>query len=124
MQVEFFDLPLEDEQDVALPWPLTLLHFRYVPHGVRIYYVLNAGATEQMATLYLVKTDQELPDTFPGKYCDTIITGNEKDGHGVDGALHLFIKTPVNKPPKPHVVERNDGSKEYPGPGAHLPGAK
>jgi len=105
MQVEYFDLPLVGEQKVELPLPMRFLHFRYVQRHVRIYYILLPAAKEEIATFWLVRSDEELADTFPGKYLATV--QNEKanpDVPGHDSALHLFIQTPGNGPRKPHVL--------------------
>ncbi len=109
MQIEFFDIIKADEQEIVLPWPLNIL--KAIPNGdrVRLYYTLGPGATEQRATFYFIKTEQLLPDAFPGHYAMTIDPPPAAMSDDTDDALHLFIKTPVNRPRKPFAAPAQGG---------------
>lgn len=101
MQIDYFDIEPNEETIYELPWPLNILATHWTGSACRLYYSVPPGATEQKVPFYCIKSAQELPDTFPGKYFATVHTGAAE---GDDDALHLFLTTPVNKPKKPVVV--------------------
>jgi len=111
MQIDYFDLTVDNEQQLQLPWPIRFFEFKAIaPKTFRVYYSPHNDATEQTATLYCIANGQELPDTFPGKYLKTIFCGFTPKN---DNAIHLFIKTPVNRPKKPrriHDKKENGGA--------------
>lgn len=101
MQIDYFDIEPNEETVYELPWPLNILATHWTGTACRLYYSMPPGATPQQVPFYCIKSEQQLPDTFPGKYFATVHTGAAE---GDDDALHLFLTTPVNKPKKPVVV--------------------
>lgn len=105
MQIEYFDLPIINEQSAVLPLPMKFLHFRFVRRHIRIYYTLGQNVKEETVKFWIVDSNQELPDTFPGKYLATVENWlAPADPVDSDSALHLFIQTPGTPARKPLVI--------------------
>lgn len=107
MKIEYFDIPIDFNGhgvECELPLPMRFLHFEYVDGSARIHYMLSPSAKEEIAKFWFVEADQELPDTFPGKYLASI---SEPGPVKHCGTVHIFIKTPGSGPRKPHVVHIN-----------------
>lgn len=109
MQVDYFDIKTTPEaQPMVLPWPLKFVGFNLRGDAMRIYYAVMPQATEQQGTFYCVKSEQELPETFPAQLIATLYA---KDDDSDDNAVHLFFEIPVNKPKKPRPAKRTGGQK-------------
>ncbi len=123
MRIDFFEIENKPEaQAMVMPWPLHFCAFNIRGGMVRIYYRQMPGATEQTGTFYCVKSEQNLPETFPAKMVGSVfpVSAQTSEPDEPDTAVHIFFEVPVKKPRKPRPVksttqllsdEKNGGGK-------------
>ena len=112
MQINYFALPIDDELEDNLFWPIQVLTAKRRNRRIRIYYIQSQQSQEMNVKFFCLRSDTEVPDTFPGRYFASVFPRQLPDDPPANGdkdqladdALHLFMATPVNQPKKPIVV--------------------
>ena len=86
-------LDTTDEQKVQMQKGSTIIKVGEQESRITLWYVCDPEAELHEETFYVVATGQQLPDTFPGLYVDTVQIGG---GETVQHVWHVFFKKRPN----------------------------
>ena len=111
-------LEITDEQKVTIQKGSSIVKIGNQNGKLTLWYICDPEAELVEETFYVVGTGQQLPDTFPGMYVDSVI--NEPTDTSLDGVernaprdglvWHVFFKRKPNvQRDKPIVVEPPGG---------------
>lgn len=91
-------LKITDEQKVELQKGSSIFKVDDRPEGITLWYLCDPEAELVEETFYVIRTGQQLPDTFPGLYIDSVETYEKDDPKTLDETitLHIFFKKRPN----------------------------
>lgn len=96
-------LEITDEQKVQIQKGSNIIKVAEQDGKITLWYLCDPEAELSKETFYVVSTGQQLPDTFPGLYIDTVeihtVIEEDADGGGCFGRTdvwHVFFKRKPN----------------------------
>jgi len=96
-------LKIEDEQKVEMQKGSRIVKAANQHGKITLWYVCDPEAELTDETFYVVGTGQQLPDTFPGQYVDSVACE--------EFIWHIFFKQKPNvQRGKPIVAPNDDGA--------------
>jgi hypothetical protein len=89
-------LKIEDEQKVKMQQGSRIVKVGEQQGKLTLWYVCDPEAEMVEETFYVVATGQQMPDTFPGAYVDSVQVGDFKVDTPPQMVWHVFFKRKPN----------------------------
>jgi len=107
-------LKIVDEQKVAIQEGSAIIKVAEYDGKITLWYVCDPEAPLTEETFYVISDGQQLPDTFPGRYVDTVqlTTAMPEPENPTEFVWHVFFKQKPNVQ-KPIVANPNDPGQAH-----------